>query len=361
MKHIIITLFICCFLLVGCVSTNYVTSPHQYAEINEQGLDYRANITVKSDLKIMDFEGDSVKVDRDSVHWLDPTRTTLMSAATSTIQRIQFTNYGIGALEGLGIGAASGIPLILIGLAIPHKDPGGIPKIYTDDFLMGFGATLSIVGIFVGGIDGNNSGHKTDYIFLNADALKADEEMVLKILDQDGLALQYVSNTLKDDKDVVLTAVKQDGFALQYGSARLQGEREIVLNSLLKNGMALQYAGAMLKNDPVCVSTAVNRNGLALQYSSDDMKDNKEIVITAVSQNGLALQFASDKLKNDKDVVLKAVKRNGRALAHASDERKDDKDIVLEALLQDATAIEFVSERLKTDRDFLRMVNSKKR
>ena len=70
-----------------------------------------------------------------------------------------------------------------------------------------------------------------DYFSL-ADAdekLKADKEVVLAAVKQNGLALEYADKKLKADKEVVLAAVKQDADALRFADKKLKADKKIVM------------------------------------------------------------------------------------------------------------------------------------
>ena len=68
--------------------------------------------------------------------------------------------------------------------------------------------------------------HFTSNIF--PDELKADKEVVIAAVSNDGNALEYASNTLKADKEVVLAAVSNNGNALELSSAELQNDPDII-------------------------------------------------------------------------------------------------------------------------------------
>jgi hypothetical protein len=51
------------------------------------------------------------------------------------------------------------------------------------------------------------------------------------------MRLQYASDDLKADKEVVLAAVTQNGNALQYASEDLKADKEVVLAAVTQNGM----------------------------------------------------------------------------------------------------------------------------
>jgi hypothetical protein len=48
------------------------------------------------------------------------------------------------------------------------------------------------------------------------DALKANRELVLEAIKNNGTALQYADDTLKADREVVIEAVKNNGYAFEY-------------------------------------------------------------------------------------------------------------------------------------------------
>mmetsp|Transcript_8724 Transcript_8724/g.25878 ORF Transcript_8724/g.25878 Transcript_8724/m.25878 type:complete len:139 (+) Transcript_8724:140-556(+) len=89
-------------------------------------------------------------------------------------------------------------------------------------------------------------------------------------------------------------------------------EENLLIAVLTQNGLALQYASRKLKNNEKIVLAAVTQDGSALQYASDGLKNNEEIVLAAVTRNWQALEFASDDLK------LAAVRQHWRDFYDAS-------------------------------------------
>ena len=59
--------------------------------------------------------------------------------------------------------------------------------------------------------------------------LKADKEVVLAAVKQNGLALEYADKKLKGDKEVVLTAIKQDADAFIFADKKLKADKKIVM------------------------------------------------------------------------------------------------------------------------------------
>ena len=136
------------------------------------------------------------------------------------------------------------------------------------------------------------------------------KEQVLKIVKQNGFALEYASEELKNDKEIVLEVVKQNGYALKYASKELKNDKEVVLEAVKQNGYALRFVSETLKNDKQIVLISVRQNGNALHYASEILKNDKEVVLISVKQDGYAIYFASETLKNNKEFILMSVKEN---------------------------------------------------
>jgi len=83
-----------------------------------------------------------------------------------------------------------------------------------------------------------------------ADPLKADKEVVLTAVTENGYALSYAADALKASKEVVMAAVTEDGNALQYASTQLREDKEVVKAAVTKEGSALKFALGGLNQDP---------------------------------------------------------------------------------------------------------------
>ena len=73
-------------------------------------------------------------------------------------------------------------------------------------------------------------------------SIKADREVVLAAVSNNGLALKYADDTLKADREVVLAAVSNDGWALQYADDALKAEREVILAAIQNNQCSYRFA-----------------------------------------------------------------------------------------------------------------------
>ena len=76
-----------------------------------------------------------------------------------------------------------------------------------------------------------------------------DKKEVLKLVQQDGRALEYASKKLCNDKDIVMAAVHHRGCALQYASKELQDNKEIVLVALQSTPDTFENVSPRLKQD----------------------------------------------------------------------------------------------------------------
>ncbi len=182
---------------------------------------------------------------------------------------------------------------------------------------------------------------------------KKDREIVLAVMQQDGLALEFADESLKKDREIVLAAVQQTGYALQFADETLKKDREIVLAAVQQDGYALQYADKSLKKDREIALAAIKQNSYALQLADKSFKKDEEIVLAAVQKEGLALQFADESLKKDRKIVLAAVKQRGWALQYIDKSLKKDREIVLAAVQQSGYALQYADETLKKDREIV--------
>ena len=182
------------------------------------------------------------------------------------------------------------------------------------------------------------------------------KNIVLKAIEINGLALEYVSINLQNDKEVVLEAIKQNEHALEYASINLQNDKEVVLEAIKQNEFVLKYASINLQNNKEFIIESINA-GCTLTYVNSIFLNDKEVMLKAVKKNGRFLYYASINLKNNKEIVLEAVKQNGLALEFASSRLKKNKVIVLEAVKQCSYAFIYINTRLKKDKDIISECN----
>ena len=130
--------------------------------------------------------------------------------------------------------------------------------------------------------------------------------------------LMYASEALRADKEVVIAAVQQNGNALKFASEELRADKEVVIAAVQQDGGALEFASEELRADKEVVMAAVKQDGKALEYASEEFRADKEVVLAAVQNKGYALELASEELKSDRDIIIDAVYQNTYATKYAS-------------------------------------------
>lgn len=133
------------------------------------------------------------------------------------------------------------------------------------------------------------------YLHFAAPELRADKELMLKIVGRNGNALEYLDNGLKSDKDIVLAAVIEHNYAIRYANPILQVDIDII--------------------------TAALKNGDSSRFLIDSsLRGNKDVMIMAMnydySGGCYSLVYADDNLKKDAEFVAAAIKRNISGFQH---------------------------------------------
>ena len=73
-----------------------------------------------------------------------------------------------------------------------------------------------------------------------AEELKADKEIVLKAVSNNGIALEYASYWLRGDKEIALKAVKNNIYAVKYVLEELRGDKEVILEVICDDGTSTE-------------------------------------------------------------------------------------------------------------------------
>ena len=139
--------------------------------------------------------------------------------------------------------------------------------------------------------------------------------------------VRQVENMKQNYQDLK-TAIEQNPVALEFVSNRLKNDREIVYNSVSKVGWTTCYASDKLRGDKDLILAGVKVDGQILYYASKELRDDKDVVLEAVRNKGLILKYASHRMRRDKEIVLEAIKQDKRAKEYiASEELLNDSDV----------------------------------
>ena len=99
--------------------------------------------------------------------------------------------------------------------------------------------------------------------------------------------------------------------------------RDMVLKAVQENGLALEYASDELKDDVEIVITAVNNNGLALMYASDELKKDNDIIRAAVSENVKVSDSDKEETDFDKEFEAKEFEAAVRMLLEKNEQENN--------------------------------------
>jgi len=88
----------------------------------------------------------------------------------------------------------------------------------------------------------------------------------------------YASEPLKADRDVVLAAVQQNGWALRYAADELRANKDVVVAAVSQSGWALEDAAAPLKADRDVVMAAIRGSKWALRFAAAELRSDKEVL-----------------------------------------------------------------------------------
>ena len=215
-------------------------------------------------------------------------------------------------------------------------------------------------------LDKSNNGYLLSYA---SDALKANEQLVLKAVKTNGSAIGIASENLRNNQRVVEMAVNNRAIALEKATEAIRQNEDFVLKLIGKQWSTAQrisYISDSLKENKNFILKAVEQNPYVFEYASSSMKSNKDIVIKALQGDGNLLRYAADQITYDREVVLRAVRNRGDALRYASYKLQGDKDVVRTAILnRKLTYVEFspfqyASHTLQADKEFVKSLLDEK-
>ena len=127
---------------------------------------------------------------------------------------------------------------------------------------------------------------------------------ILKLNVPTAIVLSFIPESFKQNNDdFYKNLFMEDPSVFEFCSKKMRADKEVVMTAVSNDGWALKYASDDFKADKEVVLAAVTQRGDALEHASDALKADKEVVIAAVSQKGYALKYASEKLQNDPDII----------------------------------------------------------
>ncbi len=106
---------------------------------------------------------------------------------------------------------------------------------------------------------------------LNNTAYYLNLASAIDYVSRDGLRLQELSEQMKDTISVVKTAMDDNPAAFKFASPSLRANYDIALMAVKEDGLLLEFADPSLKANPDIVLAAVKQNRLALKHSAREL------------------------------------------------------------------------------------------
>lgn len=161
----------------------------------------------------------------------------------------------------------------------------------------------------------------------------AGNEAVKSVVLNDGLLLEFVSDTQKRDRDIVAAAVGKNAGALKFALGSPKSDAEIVRTAISASkshgsGSNFKFAAPELQDDTVLFSSLLG------ERENENKQTEPEL--------DAALRWAGPGVKSDPVLIGKLVGKYGNLLKHASKELRGDPNIAAAATKNALSAVEFV-------------------
>jgi len=180
--------------------------------------------------------------------------------------------------------------------------------------------------------------------------LRAKAELLLKAAKhiQHGVIFAHFSEELSDDCSFALQLAKLTEMvpdtALERFSDRVKANREVVLTLVQKNGLCLKDADEALKSDPDLVRAACRQNGTAILHCAPEMRQafggDKDFMLEHVFRkwhwrvpgNTELYKHLSATLKLDRDIIVAAAEHKNLSLSDLPEELMSDRGFWMDVI-----------------------------
>ncbi|KAG1650464.1 putative O-acetyltransferase [Nymphon striatum] len=172
------------------------------------------------------------------------------------------------------------------------------------------------------------------------ESLKKDRDIVLAAITKNPENLEFADKVFKNDLEIVLVAIKakknENSFfsdnkpdvntVLEHIGDELKNNDTSLLRLMDEEPIAIKYSGNNLRSDKEFILKAIKKTPITLGFAAKELLADKEFILAVVKLDGLSLEYADSSLKKDKDVVLAALNSNPSALRFADFSLKTDMD-----------------------------------
>lgn len=122
-----------------------------------------------------------------------------------------------------------------------------------------------------------------------SDDIKANKELVLKIMSYNGRALESVNPLLRSDRDVVLRAVYNCGSSFRYSDPIIRSDREIAYQAIKDDYQATCWFDSSLKADKEFMTKTIQYDDSgtcsALFYAMSPLPEDEKFVLACIQQS----------------------------------------------------------------------------
>jgi len=178
-------------------------------------------------------------------------------------------------------------------------------------------------------------------------SLRGDSDLVLAVVQRNGMELAYATPELQDNREVVTAAIKQCGWAFEYASERLRGEISLAMLALQET----KQRPSPLDHYPVFphsisqeILTLLSEErlhtyvrysphvGCMILCAGGGADLQREVRMAGVPGNSSVYPSLVSELRQDKSISLALVKSDNLTLGIIPQEHRNDRLFILEAV-----------------------------
>jgi hypothetical protein len=127
--------------------------------------------------------------------------------------------------------------------------------------------------------------------------VEISEEDAVAAVNQNPLALEHVQEW-RDDASFVKSVMEKKGIVLWAAPTSIRANKEVVLAAVTQDGYALQHASFALRKDKeVCLAAVRCKNTYALPFCAFEHQNDKQVVCASMAHCPNTLEHASFRLK----------------------------------------------------------------
>lgn len=132
-------------------------------------------------------------------------------------------------------------------------------------------------------------------------------------------------NKYENNQDSIDTEICLD---LEFANLSVRNNEEIVRKIVKNNGKSFQYASERLKDDKGFVLEMIPESHYIIRFVSERLKNDEDIVFTSLKCDHTALGYVNERFSKDGNLVLKCLKTNAYILRDLDDKFQNDFEVL---------------------------------